>query len=63
MSRVYVGYLDTRVSKQELNDEFRTYVVIRRVWVVRKPSGCTFIEFDDHRNAQDAIYDLDSKHN
>jgi len=30
---------------------------------VRKPPGYAFIDFDDHRNAQDAILDLNYKYN
>lgn len=29
------------------------------VWVARKPPGFAFIDFDDRRDAQDAIRDLD----
>jgi RNA recognition motif-containing protein len=29
------------------------------VWVARKPPGFAFIEFDDRRDAMDAIRDLD----
>ncbi|ONK70511.1 uncharacterized protein A4U43_C05F34460 [Asparagus officinalis] len=59
MSRVYVGNLDPRVTERELEDEFRTYGVIRSIWVARKPPGYAFIDFDDRRDAQDAIRDLD----
>ncbi|KAE9454608.1 hypothetical protein C3L33_13498, partial [Rhododendron williamsianum] len=59
MSRVYVGNLDPRVSERELEDEFRTYGVLRSVWVARRPPGYAFIEFDDKRDALDAIRDLD----
>ncbi|KAG6482710.1 hypothetical protein ZIOFF_059347 [Zingiber officinale] len=31
------------------------------VWVARKPPGFAFIDFDDKRDAQDAIRDLDGK--
>ena len=31
--------------------------------VARKPLGYVFIDFDDHRDAQDAIRDLNGKHN
>ena len=62
MIRVYIGNLDARVSKQELDDEFRIYGIIRRIWVARKPLGYAFIDFDDHRDAQDAIRDLNGKH-
>ncbi|KAK8515359.1 hypothetical protein V6N12_075404 [Hibiscus sabdariffa] len=59
MSRVYVGNLDPRVSERDLEDEFRVFGVIRGVWVARRPSGYAFIDFDDHRDAEDAIRELD----
>ncbi|CAK9137791.1 unnamed protein product [Ilex paraguariensis] len=61
MSRVYVGNLDPRVSERELEDEFRIYGVLRSVWVARRPPGYAFVEFDDHRDALDAIHALDGK--
>ncbi|KAM0933806.1 putative transcription factor interactor and regulator CCHC(Zn) family [Dioscorea sansibarensis] len=61
MSRVYVGNLDPRVTERELEDEFRVFGVLRSVWVARKPPGYAFIDFDDHRDAQDAIRELDGK--
>ena len=62
MPHVYVGNLDAHVSEQELEDEFRTYEVIRHIWVARKPLDA-FIDFDDRKDPQDAIRDLDGKHN
>ena len=62
MSRFYIGNLDARVSEQELQNEFRTYEVIRRIWVAIKPPGYAFIDFDDRRDTQDAIRDLDGKY-
>ena len=32
MSRVYVGNLDPRVTERELEDEFRVYGVIKRLY-------------------------------
>ncbi|TYG87422.1 hypothetical protein ES288_A13G213300v1 [Gossypium darwinii] len=61
MSRVYVGNLDPRVSERDLEDEFRVFGVIRSVWVARRPPGYAFIDFDDHRDAEDAIRELDGK--
>ncbi|XVF48203.1 hypothetical protein PTKIN_Ptkin03bG0171500 [Pterospermum kingtungense] len=61
MSRVYVGNLDPRVTERDLEDEFRVFGVIRSVWVARRPPGYAFIDFDDHRDAEDAIRDLDGK--
>ncbi|XP_076947243.1 serine/arginine-rich splicing factor RSZ21-like [Bidens hawaiensis] len=61
MSRVYVGNLDPRVSERELEDEFHVYGVLRNVWVARRPPGYAFVEFDDRRDALDAIKALDGK--
>ncbi|GAB2275357.1 Serine/arginine-rich splicing factor rsz21 [Dionaea muscipula] len=61
MARVYVGNLDPRVSERELEDEFRLFGVLRSVWVARRPPGYAFIEFDDRRDALDAIRALDGK--
>ncbi|RVW14297.1 Serine/arginine-rich splicing factor RSZ21 [Vitis vinifera] len=61
MSRVYVGNLDPRVTERELEDEFRVFGVIRSVWVARRPPGYAFIDFDDRRDAQDAIRELDDR--
>ncbi|GMN41645.1 hypothetical protein TIFTF001_010871 [Ficus carica] len=59
MSRVYVGNLDPRVTERDLEDEFRMYGVLRSVWVARRPPGYAFLEFDDRRDALDAIQALD----
>ncbi|XP_054791750.1 serine/arginine-rich splicing factor RSZ22-like [Prosopis cineraria] len=61
MTRVYVGNLDSRVTERDLEDEFRVFGVIRSVWVARRPPGYAFIDFDDRRDAQDAIRELDGK--
>ncbi|KAK9675662.1 hypothetical protein RND81_11G022000 [Saponaria officinalis] len=61
MARVYVGNLDPHVSERDLEDEFRVYGVLRSVWVARRPPGYAFIEFDDKRDALDAIRGLDGK--
>ncbi|XP_060214322.1 serine/arginine-rich splicing factor RSZ21A isoform X2 [Lycium barbarum] len=61
MSRVYVGNLDPRITERDLEDEFRIYGVLRSVWVARRPPGYAFIEFDDRRDALDAIRELDGK--
>lgn len=61
MTRVYVGNLDSRVTERELEDEFRTFGVLTNVWVARRPPGYAFIDFDDRRDALDAIRELDGK--
>ncbi|XP_042390257.1 serine/arginine-rich splicing factor RSZ21A-like [Zingiber officinale] len=61
MARIYVGNLDPRTTARELEDKFGVFGVLRSVWVARKPPGFAFIDFDDRRDAQDAIRDLDGK--
>ncbi|XP_042420622.1 serine/arginine-rich splicing factor RSZ21A-like [Zingiber officinale] len=61
MARLYVGNLEPRTTARELEDEFRVFGPLRSVWVARKPPGFAFIDFDDKRDAQDAIRDLDGK--
>ena len=63
MSRVYVDNFGAQFSKQEIKGEFRTHGVIRRIWVARKLPGYAFINFNTHRDAQDAICDMNGKHN
>ncbi|XP_058785083.1 serine/arginine-rich splicing factor RSZ22A-like [Vicia villosa] len=61
MTRVYIGNLDSRVSERDLEDDFHVFGVIRSVWVARRPPGYAFIDFDDRRDALDAIRELDGK--
>ncbi|KAL9255585.1 Serine/arginine-rich splicing factor RSZ21-like protein [Drosera capensis] len=61
MSRVYVGNLDPHVSERDLEDEFKRYGPIRSLWVARRPPGYAFIDFEDTRDAKDAIAALNGK--
>ncbi|KAM7268313.1 hypothetical protein ACFE04_010479 [Oxalis oulophora] len=55
MARVYIGNLDPQVTEREIEDEFCKFGPLRSVWVARRPPGYAFLEFDDRRDAQDAI--------
>ncbi|KAI5078664.1 hypothetical protein GOP47_0006335 [Adiantum capillus-veneris] len=61
MARVYVGSIDPRTTERELEDEFRVFGALRSVWVARRPPGYAFIDFDDRRDAMDAIKSLNGK--
>lgn len=59
--KVYVGDLGSGATKQELEDAFSYYGSLRNVWVARNPPGFAFVEFEDARDAEDAIRGLDGR--
>jgi len=60
-NKVYVGDLGNNASKGELEDSFSYYGRLRSVWVARNPPGFAFIEFEDPRDAEDAVRGLDGR--
>ncbi|XP_058803160.1 serine/arginine-rich splicing factor 7-like isoform X2 [Phymastichus coffea] len=59
--KVYVGDLGSNATKQEIEDAFSYYGPLKNVWVARNPPGFAFVEFDDPRDAEDAIKGLDGR--
>lgn len=59
--KVYVGDLGSSANKQELEDAFSHYGPLKNVWVARNPPGFAFVEFDDARDAEDAVKGLDGR--
>ncbi|KAK9872613.1 hypothetical protein WA026_018748 [Henosepilachna vigintioctopunctata] len=57
--KVYVGNLGSSASKHELESAFSKYGPLRNVWVARNPPGFAFVEFEDARDAEDAVRGLD----
>ncbi|KAK6043927.1 hypothetical protein COOONC_18568, partial [Cooperia oncophora] len=57
--KVYVGGLPNDATSQELEDAFYRFGRIRKVWVARRPPGFAFVEFEDSRDAEDAVKALD----
>ncbi|CAG0899258.1 unnamed protein product [Darwinula stevensoni] len=56
---VYVGNLARGTSKYDLEDVFRKYGPMKNVWVARSPPGFAFVQFEDPRDAEDAVRGLD----
>ncbi|KAK7491457.1 hypothetical protein BaRGS_00017286 [Batillaria attramentaria] len=54
-SKVYVGDLGYGTTKEELEEKFSKYGPLRSVWIARKPPGFAFVEFEDARDAEDAV--------
>nr|CAQ34906.1 SR family splicing factor 9G8 [Chironomus tentans] len=60
-AKVYVGDLGSNADKQEIEDAFSYYGPLRSVWVARNPPGFAFVEFEDARDAEDAVRGLDGR--
>lgn len=56
---MYVGGLPSDATSQELEEIFDRFGRIRKVWVARRPPGFAFVEYDDGRDAEDAVRALD----
>ncbi|XP_019627633.1 PREDICTED: serine/arginine-rich splicing factor 3-like isoform X2 [Branchiostoma belcheri] len=60
--KVYVGDLGQSGTKHELERAFSAFGPLRNVWVARNPPGFAFVEFDDPRDAKDAVDALDGRY-
>jgi hypothetical protein len=62
-SKVHVAGAEVgrQIQKEDLEDKFRTFGTISSVWVARQPPGFAFIEFEDPRDAEDAIREMNNK--
>ena len=58
-SKVYVGDLPRDASEKEIERAFSYYGPLKSVWVARNPAGFAFVEFEDERDAEDAVRALD----
>ena len=56
--KVYVGDLPNDVREDELDKVFRYYGPIRSIWVSRQPAGFAFVEYEDNRDAEDSVREL-----
>jgi len=57
--KVYIGNLGNNASKYDIEDACTKYGPLRDVWVARNPPGFAFVEFEDNRDAKDAVRGLD----
>lgn len=57
-TRVYVGGLSYRVGERDLERFFRGFGRLRDIVI---KNGFAFVEFDDHRDADDAVYEMNGK--
>lgn len=57
--KVYVGNLQDNCLKSDVESAFSKFGPLKNVWVARNPPGFAFVEFEDSRDAEDAVRSLD----
>lgn len=57
--KVYVGDIREDVTEKDLDRAFNYYGPIKNIWIARNPPGFAFVEYEDPRDAEDAIDALD----
>ena len=61
IDKFVIGNLGNNGNKTELERAFGYYGPLRSVWVARNPPGFAFVEFEDPRDAADAVRELDGR--
>ncbi|KAG9509661.1 RNA-binding protein Rsf1, partial [Fragariocoptes setiger] len=54
-ARVFIGGLDSPVTREDLEKAFGKYGRLESVWVAQNPPGFAFIVYEDERDAEDAV--------
>ncbi|GBM21230.1 RNA-binding protein 1 [Araneus ventricosus] len=57
--KVYIGSISSRTTKDDIESLFSKYGPLRNVWIARNPPGFAFVEFEDRRDAEEAVAELD----
>ncbi|CAG5134090.1 unnamed protein product, partial [Candidula unifasciata] len=57
-TRIYIGRLSNHAREKDVEKFFRSYGKIRDIML---KNGYGFVEFDDYRDADDAVYELNGK--
>jgi len=60
--KIYVGDLPRHADEREIEDAFRKFGAVQNIWIARNPPGFAFVEYDDPRDADDAVRRMDGSH-
>lgn len=56
--RIFVGGLDSTMTREDLEREFGKYGRLREVWMAQNPPGFAFVEFEDTSRVDDAVREM-----
>lgn len=59
VGKVFVGNLPKDAREKEVENAFTPFGEVKSVWVARNPPGFGFVQFEDPRDAKDAVRMLD----
>ncbi|KAI3439034.1 hypothetical protein D9Q98_001444 [Chlorella vulgaris] len=57
--KLWIGNLPEGIPDKDVEDAFSKFGRMKSCWVARKPPGFAFVEYDDKRDAEDAVRGLD----
>ena len=58
---MFCGCASQGITDTDLEEAFGKFGRVAKVWVARQPSGFGFVEFEEERDADDAIKEMDGK--
>jgi hypothetical protein len=63
--KIYIGCpeigVDAGISEDHIKEAFEKFGRVAKTWVARQPAGFAFVEYEDERDAEDAIKDMDGQ--
>ena len=48
------------IDEEHIKEAFEKFGAVAKTWVARQPAGFAFVEFEDERDAEDAIKTMDN---